>query len=115
MLADFSFSPLCPHALIKDWPRDVPRGAWPATVQGLNAAFMDRPDVRRGFERDGRITAASRKGWSRGEDLSCSRNNQHVELIIRNRLRTRPHRIQRSTETPGDIWREPSFSTGSGS
>ena len=56
MLADCSLSPLCLHALIiEDWSRNVLRGAWAATVQGLNAAFMDRPDVRRGFERDRRV------------------------------------------------------------
>jgi hypothetical protein len=57
MLADCSLSPLCLHALIiEDWSRDVLRGAWPAAAQGLNAAFMDLPDVRRGFERDRRFT-----------------------------------------------------------
>jgi hypothetical protein len=47
MLADCSLSPLCLHALIiEDWSRDVRRGAWPATVRGLNVASMDRPGVR---------------------------------------------------------------------
>ena len=73
MLADCSLSPLCLHALIiEDWSRDVLRGAWPATVQGLNAVSVDFPDVRRDPERDGRLTEVIAR-WMAGRLLRWGR------------------------------------------